>query len=299
MKKPKLTTETFIVRAAAVHNNKFTYENAVYVGWTKKITITCPVHGDFVQTAKDHLHNRGCNKCGRAHTAANQTHTKEIFILRAQKVHGSKFDYGQVVYVNAKTAVTIKCPTHGEFSQVPDTHLSSKYGCILCGHAATGKHSRSSTDKFVAAAKRKYGEKYVYDNSVYHTAISDITIACTRCGKEFVTSPNKHLTCGTCPYCDSRGFDKTKPGILYYLSINHGQAYKIGITNLSVDKRYSLKELSTIRIIKTWDFAIGQEAYDAEQYYIKEYAYAKYTGDPLLVTGNTELFNCDILLLDH
>ena len=298
MKNLKITTEVFIARAAVVHNNKFTYADAVYTGWTKKITITCPVHGNFDQVARDHLHNRGCNKCGRAKVAANQTHTKETFILRANKVHNNKFDYSQVKYINARTAVTIKCPVHGEFSQTPYTHLSSKYGCILCGHIATGKHSRSSTDKFVTTAKRKYGEKYTYDKAVYNTAISDIAISCTRCGNEFITSPNKHLTCGACPYCDSRGFDKTKPGILYYLSINNGQAYKIGITNYSVEKRYSLKELNMIKIVKVWDFAIGLDAYNAEQYYLKEYAYAKYTGDPLLMSGNTELFNQDILLLD-
>ena len=34
----------------------------------------------------------------------------------------------------------------------------------------------------------------------------------------------------------------------------------------------------------------------AEQKILKEFAYAKYTGDDLLSSGNTELFNQDVLL---
>jgi hypothetical protein len=57
--------------------------------------------------------------------------------------------------------------------------------------------------------------------------------------------------------------------------------------------------LEKIKVLKTWDFALGKDAYNAEQYYLKEYKYAKYVGDPLLRSGNTELFNQDVLLLDQ
>ena len=57
----------------------------------------------------------------------------EIFIEKAKKVHGDKYDYSKVEYVNAKTKVCIICPKHGEFWQTPNTHLSGK-GCIHCGN---------------------------------------------------------------------------------------------------------------------------------------------------------------------
>ena len=47
----------------------------------------------------------------------------EIFIEKAKKVHGDKYDYSKVNYINAKTKICIICPVHGEFLQEPNNHL--------------------------------------------------------------------------------------------------------------------------------------------------------------------------------
>ena len=39
----------------------------------------------------------------------------EIFIEKAKKAHGDKYDYSKVQYVNAYTKVCIICTEHGEF----------------------------------------------------------------------------------------------------------------------------------------------------------------------------------------
>ena len=43
------------------------------------------------------------------------------FIRKARLVHGEKYDYSKVVYVNNRTKVAIVCPIHGEFckSRIP------------------------------------------------------------------------------------------------------------------------------------------------------------------------------------
>jgi hypothetical protein len=97
------------------------------------------------------------------------------------------------------------------------------------------------------------------------------------------------------------GFDPTKSAILYYISINDGQAYKIGITNYTVNKRYRRQrgeDLGKIKIIKEWEYIIGKDAHKMEQRILKDYAYAKWTGDDLLANGNSEMFDRDILGLD-
>lgn len=294
----RYTLKLFIEKANIVHSNKFSYDKTVYVKWTEKIIITCPIHGDFEQTPRDHLSGRGCNKCGRTTVAGRQRMTVERFIELSNKKHNYKFDYSKVTYVNAKTNVEIVCPKHGSFYQTPDVHLRSNHGCLKCGHVATGKQSRSNTEIFVAKASKLYPNKFCYTEVVYNTAISPITVVCNKCNNSFITTANKHLNNGACVYCDSRGFDFTKPAILYYLRVNGGQAYKIGVTNYSVEKRYSKEELARLHVLKTWEYAIGKDAHTAEQYYLNEYKHAKYNGDPLLVAGNTELFAYDILLLD-
>jgi len=35
-----------------------------YVQSDKKVTIICPIHGEFEQRASSHLHGYGCKKCG-------------------------------------------------------------------------------------------------------------------------------------------------------------------------------------------------------------------------------------------
>ena len=41
--------------------------------------------------------------------------TTEEFIEKARKIHGNKYDYSKVVYVNSQTKVCIICPIHGDF----------------------------------------------------------------------------------------------------------------------------------------------------------------------------------------
>ena len=60
----KLTTEEFIKRAREVHGDKYDYSLVVYTHSHKKVTIICPIHGPFEQSAANHLRGRGCAKCG-------------------------------------------------------------------------------------------------------------------------------------------------------------------------------------------------------------------------------------------
>ena len=83
------------------------------------------------------------------------------------------------------------------------------------------------------------------------------------------------------------------------MSINEGQAYKIGITNNSVASRYDTEEQSIFKVLFECVYDIGREAYIEEQRLLKEFSQYKYKGPDLLKTGNTELFIIDILNKDN
>lgn len=53
------------------------------------------------------------------------------FLKKAKQVHGDKYDYSKVEYVNSKTKICIICPIHGEFWQRPNDHLNG-HGCPNC-----------------------------------------------------------------------------------------------------------------------------------------------------------------------
>ena len=124
-KKFAKTTEQFIKEATEVHGNKYSYENVNYVNSHTLVNITCKIHGGFMQSPTNHLQGKGCPKC------ANKNVTSGEFIEKARKVHGNKYDYSKVKYINNQANVCIICPEHGEFWQAPGSHLSGK-GCPHC-----------------------------------------------------------------------------------------------------------------------------------------------------------------------
>ena len=126
MKGIKLTTEEFIKRAKLVHGDKYDYSLVDYKKTTEKVKIICSVHGIFEQTPKAHLNKRGCPMCSR-----NKKETNSSFIEKAKLVHGDKYDYSLVNYVNNKTKVKIICSVHGVFEQIPNAHLNDQ-GCPKC-----------------------------------------------------------------------------------------------------------------------------------------------------------------------
>ena len=121
-----VTSGEFIEKARKVHGNKYDYSKVNYVNNSTKVCIICPEHGEFWQTPNDHLNGCGCSICGLKLQTEKRTMTLSEFIKRARIVHGDKYDYSHVDYINATTCVDIICKKHGLFKQTPYLHLS---GC--------------------------------------------------------------------------------------------------------------------------------------------------------------------------
>lgn len=119
----RLTTEEFIKKARTLQGGRYGYESTVYVSTHKKITITCPTHGDFGQTPNNHLKGIGCPKCAVLAKASERTLTSEEFIKKANIVHGGKYLYAKSIYAGSQKKITITCLKHGNFDQRPDSHL--------------------------------------------------------------------------------------------------------------------------------------------------------------------------------
>lgn len=59
---------------------------------------------------------------------------KNNFLNKAKFIHGDKWDYSKVIYVNRHKKISIICPIHGEFQQKPSNHLKSDFPCPKCVH---------------------------------------------------------------------------------------------------------------------------------------------------------------------
>ena len=127
----RLTTKDFVEKAKKVHGDKYDYSKVKYVNSIIKVSIICPIHGEFYQRPIEH--NRGCEcpTCAKIKCRQKMSDTKENFIKKAKGVHGERYDYSNVEYTNSYTKVSIICPTHGEFLQDPHSHLKGS-GCPAC-----------------------------------------------------------------------------------------------------------------------------------------------------------------------
>ena len=130
--KPKqMHTDKFIEKARNIHGDKYDYSKVEYVNPKEKVCIICQEHGEFWQNPYNHLNGKGCPKCGLKKCADIKRKSIKQFIEEAKKIHGEKYDYSAVEYVNAFEKVKIICPKHGEFWQEPHNHLKGN-GCPIC-----------------------------------------------------------------------------------------------------------------------------------------------------------------------
>jgi hypothetical protein len=213
-----IARETFVEKAKQVHGDKYDYSKVNYTKTSEKVTIVCPKHGDFYITPNSHLNGQGCKKCGIERTHDLQRKTTEQFIDEAKKVHGDKYDYSKVKYINEKTNVTIICPIHGEFSQTPGKHLFG-HGCQKCGIDKSSKKQGFSNEQFIEKAKQVHGDKYDYSKTEYKGYDTPVCIICPEHG-EFLQTPDSHLQGSGCQRCSNR------------LSKNENEIYEFVVKNL-------------------------------------------------------------------
>jgi hypothetical protein len=143
-------THQFIDTVNKIHNFKYDYSITKFIKSHSYINIIChrldingKEHGEFRQTAKNH-YKHGCPKCATEDITNQIKFNNEEFIIRARLIHGSKYDYSKVNYINAHNKVVIIChklhkngKEHGEFRQDAGAHLHG-HGCSKC-HESLGE----------------------------------------------------------------------------------------------------------------------------------------------------------------
>ena len=199
----RLNTKIFVKRAKEIHGEKYDYSKVVYSNNRKKVTIICPVHGEFQMSPKNHLKGQTCPKCAAKERAKNLVLKIDKFIEKAKAKHGDKYDYSKVEYTNNMDKIKIICPIHGEFLQRVSDHLHG-CGCPKCG----GK-TKITNDEYIKRAKEKHGNKYDYSKTKYISSEQKITIICPIHG-EFKQLPYDHLSGSGCQRCGIENRTKLK-----------------------------------------------------------------------------------------
>ena len=223
----KMTTESFIEKAKIVHGNKYDYSLVLYNGCQEKVKIICPEHGEFKQTPAGHITGRGCPVCRYISSAKKLAKTKEDFIKKAKEIHGDKYDYSKVEYINNSTKVCIIChekdengKEHGEFFQTPTKHLDGKTGCPRCTH-----NHKYTTEEFLEILPDWIKERYDFSEFEYVSTHKKSTLICPEHGK-FLISPHNIRKGIGCPSCSESKIERELSLFLKEYQVKYVREYK-------------------------------------------------------------------------
>jgi hypothetical protein len=214
---PKKDTEKFIDDAVKIHGNKYDYSKTEYINSMSDVKIICKIHGEFKLKAHDHLYKQqGCQLCSFDSGKYNPKRDTNSFINEAQLIHGDKFDYSIVDYIQAHNTVNIICKKHGIFNTLANNHLKGS-GCPKCGNETVSKKLRKTTMQFIKDAKKIHGNKYDYSYVNYIGSYEKIIIKCKKHGK-FEQRAQDHLRGSGCTKCSMSGYSKKQILWLNYIS---------------------------------------------------------------------------------
>ena len=220
----RLTTDEFIKRAKLIHDNKYNYSLVEYTNGKTKVKIICSKHGVFEQNLISHIHKKqGCPKC---------EHDKRrlapiIFLDKAKKIHGDKYNYSQVDYKSVNHKVIIECPIHGYFKMSPRNHLRT-HGCAKCGNSKgiyniwthTGWEQLGNNSKNFDGFK-VYIIKCFNDDEEFY-----------KIGKTFTTISKRYISHRDMPY------------MYEIIKVIHGESKQISNLEVKLHKKYKIFKYS-------------------------------------------------------
>ena len=227
----RLTVKEIINKCNIVHNHKYDYSKVIYKNAHTKVIVICHVHGEFLITINNHLHNkRNCPDCVYIKFCKNCTSNTEEFIKSSIIIHGDKYDYSKVNYVSAIKKVEIICKKHGLFLQMPSSHLSGK-GCSKCFFNSRSIHDVNSLHDFIEKGNLIHNNYYDYSESVFENVSSFTKIICPIHGL-FDQEIGSHLSGSGCIKCAKKSISNKE---IKWLDSNNileiNRQYKLLINN--------------------------------------------------------------------
>lgn len=206
----------------------FKFNEKDYNGMTSPFQMTCIRGHEFTIDAHIHLREKskgGCMQCSNIAAGIRKSYTQEDCINLFESKHGKYYDYSSVTYVDSLMPVTIICKFHGEFQQVPTSHIQG-HGCRECGFKQIAETKTRSDEEWVNKARFIHDDKYKYLR-VFHIVDKKnrafFEIRCQK-GHTFTQRCEHHLQGNGCPSCTNR-FSKPQIEWLDYIAIEKDIQY--------------------------------------------------------------------------
>lgn len=210
---PKKSTNQFISEAKSIHGDWYDYSKTDYQGAGTKVTITCPVHGDFYQSPGSHIAGYKCRKCGLNQQSQSSRMTFDDFLVKANDRHNGFYGYDESSWTKSTGDVSVICPHHGTFKVQAFSHYTTGLGCPKCS-----KRPSVDTQIFIERARKKCYPNHDYSRTIYESSGKKLTITCTIHGdyRQIAFDHYRYPGCQKCRYIKSaktRSRDRSKTSL--------------------------------------------------------------------------------------
>lgn len=196
-KRKPIDGKEFLEKVDKTHNGFYTYDikEIETLDSDTVLNIMCPLHGKFKQKVTDHIRH-GCTACGRIKTIESHKKTQEQFIEEVKKIHGDKFNYSKIEYMNSSTKVLLICNKCSREFYKNTSDLLNGSGCPYC----VGKNK--NTEIFIEEVKKIYGDLYDYSEVEYKGDRVKVKVICPQHGP-FMITPNNFKRNRKCKKCSA------------------------------------------------------------------------------------------------
>jgi very-short-patch-repair endonuclease/signal peptidase I len=244
----KKTTDEFIQEAKLTWGDKYDYSQTEYKNARTKLKI---IYDDIIYEQLPNSHLK---------YPVEGFLNQEIFLKRAYKKWGDKYDYSLVEFISTNHKVKI-IYNDKTYEQYPKNHLTYAPERIL----------KITHNEFIDKVTKIHGGKYSYEKTIYINDITKIIIICPDHG-DFSQTPASHKKSG-CPTC-GESIGERKIGIfLKSLNTNFIREHKFpdckNILELPFDffvpSFNTCIEFDGIQHFEPMDYFGGEKAFKSQQ----------------------------------
>ena len=235
----KLTKEELIAKAIEIHEDYYDYSKVTHINSTTKVTIICPVHGEFEQTLNAHVNKKqGCKKCGLIKVKKKLTKSFSDYVKDFNVIHSNKYDYSlnKLNDYNSHDYIDIICKNHGVFKQKIYAHKTS--GCPECSKIGAQKRQAKNTSEVIKDFINIHGNRYNYDKIVYYNTHTNVKIECKLHGY-FLQTPLNHSHGSNCPKCSNTGTSKIEKSLIDAFDIDFIENDRTILDGKEIDLMYN------------------------------------------------------------
>jgi hypothetical protein len=265
----RYTLEEITSIGKILHSGKYVYLSITKEGRTV-VSIQCPDHGVFEQSATSHMSGKGCRRCSQERIGEKNRRLFAEYTDEANKIHDNYYKYVSIHYENQMAIFVIECPTHGLFEQSVMSHLDGR-GCSACGIIKRSLSRYLTNDMCIQRSNEMHGNLYDYSLIIYKGYYEPIQIICKKHG-QFWMKACHHFKGYGCYSCNKRSSRPAREWLSFIKSVktNHIQ------TNDS--------SLGEYRIPSNSYFCDG---YDSTTLTIYEFNGSFWHGDPYVYSPDT------------